>query len=345
MTAKPILRLAIPALLLALAVAASLYWYHTARWLESTNNAYIRADIAAITPRIGGEIIQIKVAENQAVQQGDVLLRIDPRDYQARLAQTQAEQAQAQAALIANQRGQAMQAARVEEARATIQAAQAQQQRAEKDYQRAKELQRSGSGTQAELDQATASIATARAQLARSRAGLVVAQRQQDSTRAQHDRLQAQLKAAQAAVQLAQLDLDATTLRAPSAGFVGDLAINPGERARPGRRLLSLVSTQIWVEANFKETQLRHIQTGQNAEIEVDAFSGDTLQAQVASLSPAAGSEFALLPANNATGNFTKIVQRVPVRIRLKLAQQWRDKLRPGMSVTATVHTKPTPNS
>ena len=342
MAANKIVRTVVLGALAVGAVAFGVHWWQTGRWLESTDNAYVRADIAVITPRIAGEIVEVAVRENQLVKKGEVLVRIDPRDYQARLANARAQVAQAEAALVANSRQQEMQAAMIDEARASLSAAEADRVGVRKDYERAESLVKDGVATQARLDTASAGYQSAQAAVTRGSAGLKVARTQVGTLEAERARLEAQLQAAKAAEQLAALDLEATVLRAPSDGLVGNLAAKLGERVSPGLRLLSLVAAgPVWVEANFKETQLTHVVVGQPVRVHVDAFPGAEIQGRVESVAPASGAEFALLPADNATGNFTKIVQRVPVKVTLELPAELREKLRSGMSVEAEINTKP----
>jgi len=341
MAAKQIIRGVVLLAVVAGGAVWAQHWYQTGRWQQSTDNAYVRADIASITPRVGGEIVEVAVRDNQAVKKGDVLVRIDPRDYEARLANARAKVAEAEAALITNERQQAMQAAMVEEARAGLVSAQADQGRIKKDFARANALVREGVATQARLDTATAAQSAANAAVTRGSAGVKAATTQVDTVIAQRASLQAQGEAARAAVKLAELDLEATTIRAPSDGLVGNLSAKLGERVNPGLRLLSLVSPAVWVEANYKETQLTRVAVGQTAEVEVDAFPGQKIPATVESVAPASGAEFALLPPDNATGNFTKIVQRVPVKLTLQVPEALAGKLRAGMSVEAVIDTKP----
>jgi len=342
MAANKIVRTVVLAAVAVGAAAWGLHWWNTGRWLESTDNAYVRADIAVITPRIAGEIIEVAVRENQLVKKGDVLVRIDPRDYQAKLANAQAAVAQAEAALVANLRQQEMQSAMIEEARATLNAAEADRVRVRKDFERAESLVKDGVATQARLDTASAGYQSAQAQVTRGSAALKAARTQVGTLEADRASLEAKLQAARAAEQLAELDLEATTLRAPSDGLVGNLSAKLGERVNAGLRLLSLVSSgPVWVEANFKETQLTRVVVGQPATVHVDAFPDAAIKARVESIAPASGAEFALLPPDNATGNFTKIVQRVPVKLTLELTPEQNQRLRSGMSVEAEIDTKP----
>jgi membrane fusion protein (multidrug efflux system) len=339
---KSVLRIAVPAAAAVAALAFGIYWYQTGRFLQSTDDAYVRADMSSITPRVGGEILAVHVVDNQAVHKGDLLVEIDPRDYAAHLANAQAAVASAQASILANQDQLALQQSNIAQARATLEASQADQVRLQKDWARAQQLVHEGVATSQRLDSAQAAFKSGEANVARSQAALQAAQQQVGALQAEGARLQAQLQAQTAMQQLAQIDLDTTTLRAPIDGSVGDLAARVGERVGSGERLLSLVPLQaVYVEANYKETQLTRMSIGQPVTLKVDAFPGERLRGHVDSVSPASGAEFALLPAQNATGNFTKIVQRVPVKIVLEADEPLRGRLRPGMSVVATVDTHP----
>ena len=340
------LRIAIIGIALLIAGAFALRWWLHGRHIESTDNAYIRADITAITSRVGGEVLEVAVRSNQAVRKGDLLLRIDRADYEARLANARAQIAVREAALAANVQQKATQQAMIEEARATLNAAQADQSRTQKDWERARTLVEQGVATHQRLDTATASYKSAEAGVTRSQASVKAASQQSLTLDADRARLEAELLAARASARLAELDLAATELRAPIEGVIGDLAARVGERINPGMRLFSVVPlAQVFVEANFKETQLTGMAIGQQAEIGVDAFPDHVLTGRIDSLSPASGAEFALLPPDNATGNFNKIVQRVPVKIALDIPAELAGRLRPGMSVEATIDTRTTPGS
>ena len=341
--AKTGLRVLIAAVVLVALIAFAIHWWTTGRFLQSTDDAYVRADSSVITPRVGGEVMAVHVVDNQVVHRGDVLVEIDPRDYTARVANAQAAVASAQAALQSNAAQLRLQQATIAEARANLAAAQADQVRLQKDWDRAQQLVRDGVATTQRLDTARASFKSGDAAVARNQASLQAAEQQVSALNADTERLQAQIQAQQASAQLTQLDLDATTVRAPIDGNVGDLAARVGERIAPGARLLTLVPLQaVYVEANYKETQLTRMSIGQPVALRVDAFPGARLRGHVDSVSPASGAEFALLPAQNATGNFTKIVQRVPVKIVLEDDEPLRGRLRPGMSVVATVDTRGT---
>jgi membrane fusion protein (multidrug efflux system) len=338
---KTVIRVLVIGAAATAAVAFGVYGTTTGRYLQSTDDAYVRADISAITPRVGGEILAVHVVDNQAVHKGDVLVEIDTRDYAARVANAQASVASAQAAILSNEEQIKQQQANIAEARANLAASQADQVRLQKDWARAQQLVRDGVATSQRLDSSQASFKSGQAGVARSEAALQGATQQTATLQADGDKLKAQLQAQAAMLQLAQIDLDTTTLRAPIDGSVGDLSARVGERVNPGERLLSLVPLQsVYVEANYKETQLTHMSIGQAVTLEVDAYPGAHLRGHVDSLAPASGAEFSLLPPQNATGNFTKIVQRVPVKIALEADEPLRGKLRPGMSVVATVDTR-----
>lgn len=335
------------AVLLAVLTAAAIFgwrWWQVGRFIESTDNAYVRADITVLSPRVGGEIVALKVRDNQTVAAGDLLLEIDRRDYAARVDSARAAVAEARAALAGNGQQRSQQDAAISEVRAQLLAARASERQTAQELERARSLLRDGVATRQRLDNAEAAHQNATAGVARAAAAVQAAERAlstlSDSSRA---RLEAAVAAAEAQLNLAEIDLAATSLKAPVAGTVGDLSARLGERVQPGQRLLSLVPLdRLYVEANFKETQLRAMQPGQPVELEIDAFPGQPLHGRVDSFSPASGAEWALLPAQNATGNFTKIVQRVPVRIALEPGHALADRLRPGLSVEARVDTRST---
>lgn len=330
--------------LLLAAIGFGARWWLHGRHFESTDNAYVRADITAITPRVSGEIVEVAVRNNQAVKKGALLARIDARDYDARLANARAAVAVREAALKTHDEQKRFQAAMIREAEATLSASRADRERLQKDWQRADKLVREGVASRARLDTTTAAYRSGSAQVDRAEAGVTAARQQSATLDAERARLEAELEAARAQLQLAEIDLAATELRAPIDGVVGDLSARVGERVNAGLRLLSLVPLDaVFVEANFKETQLTEMRVGQEAAIEVDAFPGQALRGRIESVSPASGAEFALLPQDNATGNFNKIVQRVPVKLLLENAGTLAGRLRPGMSVEVAVDTRTAP--
>ncbi len=332
------------------------YNYFTdGRFLVSTDDAYVGADTVIVSPKIMGYVAEVLVNNNQEVHAGDLLARIDAGDY--RLAVEAAKdkvatqdatiarigrQVEAQRALIAQSQAQ------IGSAHAAADSADADEQRASLEYDRAQKLALTSFGSQQRLEQATAdkkrtaaaavgarsSLASAEAQLTWNRANLEVLQDQQSE--AEHTK--AELANA---VERAERDLSFTELRAPFDGVVGNKSVEVGQFAQPGARLLAVVPLdKVYVDANFKETQLGPLRPGQKVEVAVDAFGDKTIEGVVRSVAPASGAQFSLLPPDNATGNFTKIVQRVTVRIGFNDEVEKEHILRPGLSVVATVHTR-----
>jgi membrane fusion protein (multidrug efflux system) len=328
------------ALLLLAALGLGIRWWTHGRFHESTDNAYVRADVSYLTPRVGGEVVQLRVKNNQPVKVGDLLLKIDDADYQARVAQAKAQVAMREAALLTNRQDDSSWRAQVAEAEASLQAARAEERRLQLEMQRAKALVEDGVATRQRLDNAAAAWQAAAAQSRRAESGIAAARARQGGVGTGREQLAAELEAARAALKLAEIDLAATEIRAPISGVVGDLAARLGSRVAVGGRLMAIVPLEsVFIEANFKETQLAAMQVGQKAAIELDAFPGLELTGSIQSLSPASGAEFALLPPDNASGNFNKIVQRVPVKIVLDGGNA-EGRLRPGMSAEVTVETR-----
>ena len=339
-------------------VAAAIYgwrWWNVGRFLEETDNAYVRADIVVISPKIPGYVTQVAVEDNQPVRAGDILLRIEDRDYRARVDQAQADADAAEARVAAGEAAIANIDAQMEQQRSVItqaealaQSAAADARRTELDYNRYRSLVGQQVASRQRLEtadadyrKAAASIARSRAAIASERGKLPVLETQRRQAEAALKQARATLKAAQAAQALARIDLEHTTVRAPFDGVVGQRSVRLGQFVERGMPLMAVVPLQAaYVVANYKETQLSAMRPGQPAEIEVDTFADTKLHGRVGSFSPAAGSQFALLPPDNATGNFTKIVQRVPVKILLDPDNPLAGRLRPGMSVIATVDTR-----
>lgn len=328
------------ALLLLAAVGLAIRWWTFGRFHESTDNAYLRADVSYLTPRVGGEVRQLLVKNNQAVKAGDLLLKMDDADYAAKVAQAKAQVAVREAALRTNGQEDSSWQAQVAEAEAALQAAKTEENRLLLEMQRAKALVQDGVATKQRLDNAAAAWQSAAAQSRRAESGIAAARARQGGVGTGREQLVAELDAAKATLKLAEIDLAATEIRAPISGVVGDQAARLGSRVTAGSRLMAIVPLEsVFVEANFKETQLAQMQVGQKAEIRLDAYPDLKLTGVIQSLSPASGAEFALLPPDNATGNFNKIVQRVPVKIVLDGVNA-EGRLRPGMSVEVTVETR-----
>lgn len=336
-----------PALIAVAVLAAGVIGYFGinyltyGRYIESTDDAYVKADTAAIAARVNGYVAKVQVSDNQTVQAGDVLVSIDNADFQARVDQAHAATASKQAALDGISVKLSLEGKLIDAAQARLDSALADQKRAAADLARARDLRASGSGSKQALDQAQADASKADAAVASAEAALE-AEREQlaviESTRAQ---LQADLDAAKAAEKLAAIDLEHTLIRAPFAGVVGARTVQDGQYVRAGAQLMAVVKLpDVYVIANFKETQAGDMRRGQEAKVSVDAFPDLELKGTIDSFSPATGSEFSLLPPENATGNFTKIVQRLPVKVRVTGDTAALALLRPGMSVTVAVDTR-----
>ena len=311
------------------------------RFIESTDDAYVKADTTAIAARVNGYVAKVQVADNQAVQAGDILISIDDADFRARLAQAKAVTAAKQAVLDSLASKLLLEEKLIEAAQARVESAVADRKRAAADLERARELRASGSGSKQAYDQALADSQKANAAVDSAMAALA-AEREQlaviESTRAQS---QADLDAARAAETLAAIDLEHTVVRAPFAGVVGARTAQDGQYVRAGAQLMAVVKLpEVYVVANFKETQAGTMRRGQQAIVTVDAFPDLELAGMIDSFAPATGSEFSLLPPENATGNFTKIVQRLPVKVRLTGDAAALALLRPGMSVKVAVDTR-----
>jgi membrane fusion protein (multidrug efflux system) len=282
------------------------------------------------------------VEDNQQVAEGDLLARIDRRDYEVARDKAKADVAEAEAGLANVDAQIALQRSNVAQAEAERNAANAELAFARQESDRYQNLTRSGYGSAQRAQQANADRLQKEAMVARSTATVEVARRQLDVLTTARAKAEADLARAQAAVAAAELDLGHTEVRSPGAGAVGNRIVRPGQYVQAGTRLMTIVPTGagLYVTANFKETQLAHMRVGMRAHLAVDALDGAEISGHVESLAPATGSRFALLPPENATGNFTKIVQRVPVRIALDADDPNLPRLRNGLSVTATIDTR-----
>lgn len=318
------------------------YWTN-GRFLVSTNDAYVGADMAAIAPKLAALVVDVPAVENARVKAGDVLLRLDPRDYRSALDQAEAKLTTQEATVerIATQMRGAE--AGIAQAQAQIAAAQADVVRTEAALARAQTLSQNEFASRAALETATADRDRARAQRANTDAALASAVAARDLATAQRKEAEAGLVELRVLVEKARRDLDATTVVAPFDGVVAARAVQVGDYVSPGERVLSLVPIDhVYVDANFKETQIASIVPGEAVDVTVDAYPDRVFEGHVTGLAGGTGSTFALLPPDNATGNFTKIVQRLAVRIALPQPDDGT-LLRPGMSVTATIDTRTAP--
>src|SRR2546430_2315118 len=334
------------ALAVALGVAAvadsSHYYLTTGRYLETTDDAYVKADSTIIAPKVSGYIAQVLVNDNQPVTAGQLLAKIDDRDFRAALSQAEADVAAAEAAVHNLEAQIALQQPIIEQGAADIAAAEANLKFAREEQARYDGLMRTGSGTVQRAQQTDATLRASTAQLQHAKSGLLAAERKVDVLTTQRAQAVAQRDRARAAEQQAALNLSYTAVTAPVDGTVGARSLRVGQFVQAGTQLMAVVPLDaVYVVANFKETQLTFVRSGQPVELTIDSFHGTKLRGHVDSLSPASGLEFALLPPDNATGNFTKIVQRVPVKIVLD-HNNLAGLLRPGMSAEPTVNTKAT---
>jgi membrane fusion protein (multidrug efflux system) len=334
------------ALALALGVAAAVdfgYGYlTTGRYLESTDDAYVQADSTIISPKVSGYIAQVLVGDNEPVKAGQLLARIDDRDFRTALDQAQADVAASEAAVRNLDAQIALQQPVIEQGTADVAAAEANLKFAQEERARYDDLMKSGSGTIQRAQQTDAALREKIAQLQHGKSGLLAAERKVDVLTTDRAKAVAQVNRARAVEAQTALNLSYTSITAPVDGTVGARTLRVGQYVQAGTQLMAVVPLDaVYVVANFKETQLTHVRNGEPVEIQIDSFHGTRLRGHVDSLSPASGLEFALLPPDNATGNFTKIVQRVPVKIMLD-DQSLTGLLRPGMSVEPTIDTKAT---
>jgi membrane fusion protein, multidrug efflux system len=317
------------------------YW-RTGRFMVTTDDAYVQADSTLIAPRVSGYISEVRVADNQAVKAGQVLARIDDRDYRTALRQAAADREAAESELRSIDAQLALQDAMIEQANQQVAAADAALQFAQQDHARYETLSRSGAGTTQSDQQSRSLLIQRTAGLAQAKAALTAAREQVDVLHASRGKAAAGLEHYRAIEQQAELNLGYTVLTAPLEGTVGARTLRVGQYVQAGTQLMALVPLNaVYVVANYKETQLTRVRRGQPVEISVDTFPGHRIHGHVDSLSPATGLQFALLPPDNATGNFTKIVQRLPVKIVLDQAPGTAaDVLRPGMSVEPSIDTR-----
>ncbi|WP_343582883.1 HlyD family secretion protein [Herbaspirillum sp.] len=313
-------------------------WLAVGRYIESTDDAYVGGDITVIAPKVAGNIDRVLVRDNQPVRAGELLVKLDDRDYQAALAKARAAVAAQEAAIANLEAERKLQESVIEQGRAGVAASTAETARARDDQARYQNLSAKAAVSVQSAQKADADYKQAQANGQKAQAALNAAQRQLDVIATQKQRAAAALQQAQAEKNLAELNLAYTELRAPVDGVVGNRRARVGAYATVGAQLLSVVPAQgLWVDANFKESQIARMQEGQAVTIKADVLPGEEFHGHVQSLAPATGAQFSVLPAENATGNFTKIVQRVPVRVALDADAARLGKLRPGLSVTAEV--------
>jgi membrane fusion protein (multidrug efflux system) len=344
--AKPVRKARFKRLLMAtaaVAVLAGASWYGwdywtVGRFLVSTDDAYVKADNTTVAPKVSGYLREVLVGDNERVKGGQVLARIDDRDFKVALDQAKADVAAAEAAIVSKQAQLDVQQTVINAAKATLDLDNASATFAKQENKRYTDLAATGYGSVQNAQSAQSRDASALAAIERDKANLASALKQVELLNAEINQAVAAAARANALQRQAELNLSYTTIVAPIDGVVGNRTLRAGQFVQAGTQLMSLVpASGAYVIANFKETQLTEVQAGQPVEIEVDMFPGKRVHGHVDSLAPASGQEFALLPPDNATGNFTKVVQRIPVRIALDTSSV---VLRPGMSVIPTIQTQ-----
>jgi len=329
--------LVVTALIIAIIIAVVAWWFNTSGY-ESTDDAFIDARTVSISSQVNAAIVDVPVTDNQLVEPGAVLVLLDDRDYKAQLEQATAQVDQAKASLANVDAQLAAQQARIDQAAKQAAESQAALAFADQQEQRYTALVKQGAVTQEQAQQYASGLLQARANYAAAQANAVATEKQLPVLQAQRQQAEAQWEQATAAKEQAAANLSRTVITAPVGGRVARLSATKGNYAAVGQALLMFVPRDVWVTANFKETQLRTVRPGAPVDIKIDAFPDRTFKGHVDSIQPGSGTAFSLLPAENATGNYVKIVQRVPVKI---VFDQPPDVLLgPGMSVVPTVKTQ-----
>lgn len=335
--------------ILVLAVAAILTILYAWRlppftgWSERTDNAYVRGRVTIISPQVSGYVTHVTVQDFAEVKAGQVLATIDDRIYRARVEQAQANVAAQQAALANSSQAQRSREVAIDSQDAGIANAQAQLVKAQADMRRARALVADGSISAREFDQTRAALLAAQAGVRQAQASRAIGTQDVRTVVVGRAGLEAAVDSAKAQLRLAQIDLDNTIIRAPADGQLSEIGVREGAYVTAGTQLLSIVPHNFWVIANYKETQTRDMGVGQLVGLRVDALGGARLSGRIESLAPAAGSEFAVLKPDNATGNFVKVAQRIAVRIAIDRGQPIAARLRPGMSVEVSIDTRGRP--
>ncbi|KQT82863.1 hemolysin secretion protein D [Aurantimonas sp. Leaf443] len=307
--------------------------------IVSTEDSYVRGQITVMAPQVSGYVTDVLVRDFQRVSAGDPLVKIDDRIYRQQLEQAEAQRAQAEATLLNADQTRAQNEAEIGARKADLFQAEAELARAQAEAERARSLTGRGLKPESETDQVLATLRTAQAGIRRAEAAINIAEQTLRATEVSKRGLEASVRTAQAQVDLARINLDNTIVHSPRAGQVGEASVRPGQYVTAGSQLMFLVPDTLWVIANFKETLTRYVAVGQPARVSVDALGGTVFRGRVVEIAPATGSEFSVLRPDNASGNFTKVVQRLPIRIALEADQPGADRLRPGLSVVTHVDT------
>jgi len=315
------------------------------RAVEITENAYVRGQVTLIAPQLAGYVAEVPVQDFQEVKAGELLVRLDDRIYLQKLQQARATLASQQAALANSEQQRRSAEARLRSGEAQVEGARVALDIAEANWRRIEPLMKKGVVTASDADQTRAAAEQARAAFDQAKASLEVAREDLQSVIVNRQSLEAAVEGAEAAVHLAEIDLANTRITAPQDGRLGEVGARLGQYVAAGTQLVALVPHRLWVVANFKETQLAEMKVGQPVTMTVDALRHAVLKGHIERFSPATGSEFSVLKPDNATGNFTKVAQRLPVRIAIDPDQPDAEKLAPGMSVVVTVNTTSDPDT
>lgn len=314
------------------------HWLLIGRFHEHTDNAYVQGEITRVSSQLAARIEQVLVHDNQKVEKGQLLARLETADFQLALERARAALETREAELAQAQSRLAQQSSLIAASQADVAAGQANLTRSQIDLSRAQTLRKPGYVSEERVTTLSADSRVASSQLAKAEADLAAQRQQIDTLNADIKRLQAQISNARADVAQAELNLTRTEIHAPMSGTIGQRSARAGQVVQAGAYLLSIVPTEeIWVQANFKETQIGRMQPGQNAELTFDAYPDTPIEGRIESLFAASGAQFSLLPPDNATGNFTKVVQRIPVKLTFAADNPLAGKIRPGMSVEVSV--------
>jgi len=304
--------------LLLFLVAGIVYYFLVYRFYQSTDNAYVQADVTWVMPKISGEVMELLLNDNQVVKKGETLAVLDHRDYQARYDQARSVVSLKEAALGVQQQNEKSAKSSITEANSGVVAAQADLSRLKKEYERYQDLLKDGVITRQNFKGIQSQYLTAQAQLSKAQAAVNAAEAQLGSLQASRAQLLADIQSANANLNLYQVDLASSKVVSPVSGKIGSLAIQKGSRVSPQTRLMAIIpENSLYVQANFKETQIEKMHIGQKVKLKLDAYPSLTYTGKIESFSPASGATFSLMPPDNATGNFNKVVQRIPVRIAI----------------------------
>ncbi|MGP8306219.1 HlyD family secretion protein [Vibrio sp. YIC-376] len=308
--------------------------------LVETDNAYVHSDVTAISPEVAGQVSQLLVEDNQWVSKGTPLFSIDDEDFIANKEIAESALDVANAAITANQTKTEMQLVKIEQAKQSIHSARANSEHQAAELNRLSSLVKKQSVSKNQFEAQKTRAIEASSKLETVKLALNAEQKQYEALKTEKKQLIAQKKRAEANLRLANIALERTVVKAPFDGFIADRQVQVGKFVQPGMGLIVMVPDYVWVEANFKETQLENVVQGQEVEVVLDMFPDKPLNGRVASITPATGAQFSLLPPQNATGNFVKVVQRVPVRIELDIPQELRKRIYPGLSVEVAIKTE-----